>query len=169
MHPTYGMHTNDPAHDSWVSHTESDPVMAVRYTGNSEAAPWLATPTCEHRSEAKAVQHRSMRAADAGDGCTHNTTMYDLNGTFYRQRLPVSLRGLSKVSIKYEPDEKHDTTISIDYQPTSQDDLETDPVSEEHNDQFHCLKEPTRTPSCINSPEGGPTYWFKLQQSELKS
>ena len=61
------------------------------------------------------------------------------------------VRGLSKVSIKYESDEHRDATISMDYPLMPRDNLETEPVSREHNDQFHRLSESTSAPSSTNS------------------
>ena len=63
----------------------------------------ILTEEHAHKSMRQATES-NYRAADAEDKWTHNTTIYDLHGTFYRQILPVSVRGLSKVSIKYESD-----------------------------------------------------------------
>ena len=62
-------------------------------------------------------------AADTEDNGAQNNTIYDLNRIFYQQILPVSVRDLSKASIKYEPGENRGAAISMDYQPMSRDDL----------------------------------------------
>ena len=104
-------------------HTTSiaDTVRQDSYcNGTTHKSQSIKMSITEKEMLAEERAHKSMRQATEKYGATdaecngmQNTTTYNLNGIFYRQILPVSVRDLSKVSIGYEPD-KSRTTLKME-------------------------------------------------------